>query len=217
MTNGRHSSQRVVHGDARELARAFEPSAPTVVICDPVWPNRSEKLFPGVDAAELLHDVLEQLVGKVSHVVIQVACTTDPRFLLAVPAHWSFWRACWLRYSVPNRQGSTLMSGDVAYVFGPQRYPEHARVAPGEYTACGHRGRGRMGHPCPRALDHLRWLVRWFSLPGELVLDPFCGGGTTLVAAKEHDRDALGWEIDAGYCGMAEAALGQGELFGAAE
>ncbi|MDB4989824.1 MAG: hypothetical protein JWN04_5002, partial [Myxococcaceae bacterium] len=88
---------RVVCGDARLLARNFEPTAPTVVITDPVWPNRSKKFFPGVNAFELLHDVLEQLIGKASHVVVQVGCTTDPRFLKAVPDHWPFWRTCSLR------------------------------------------------------------------------------------------------------------------------
>jgi hypothetical protein len=215
-------AHEVVLGDARELARAFVPPAPTVVITDPIWPNRNASLFPGIDADELLRAVLKQLVGKVSHVVVHLSCATDPRFLCAVPKHWPFWRACWLRYSVPNRQGSTLMSGDVAYVFGPPRYPENARIAPGEVTSCpsewtahGHRGRGkvRSTHPCVRDLNHVRWLVRWFSLPGELVLDPFAGSGTTLVAAKEHGRAALGWEIDAGWCDLAHERLAQRELF----
>ncbi|MDB4985601.1 MAG: (cytosine-5-)-methyltransferase, partial [Myxococcaceae bacterium] len=177
------------------------------------WPNRSKKFFPGVNALELLHDVLEQLVGKVSHVVVQVGCTTDPRFLKAVPDHWPFWRTCSLRYSVPSFQGSTLMGGDVAYVFGPERRPHSARVAPGECTANGHRGRGVGEHPCPRALDHLRWLVRWFSLPTETVLDPFCGRGTALIAAKEHARSAIGWDIEPAYCELARRALRQREFY----
>lgn len=208
----------VVCGDARQLARTFVPQQPTVVITDPVWPNRSDKLFPGVDAASLLRDVLEALVGKVSHVVVQVGCTTDPRFLEAVPPAWPFWRTCWLRYAVPTRRGGTLISGDVAYVFGPARYPHDARMAPGEapiaseYTAYGNRGRGRSDHPCQRSVDHLRWLVRWFSLPTETVLDPFCGSGTTLVAAKEHGRRAIGWDVEPAYCALSRQNLAQGEL-----
>ncbi len=200
-------------GDARELARSFEPQRPSVCITDPIWPNRNPQLFPGVDAFALLRDVLTELVGKVSHLVLQVGCNTDPRFLQAVPKHWPFWRTCWLRYVVPSRRGTVLVGSDVAYVFGPERYPEGTRIVPGEGTAQGRRGQGRSEHPCPRALDHLRWLVRWFSLPGETVLDPFCGSGTTLVAAREHGRHALGWEIEPRYVTLARSALSQELLF----
>lgn len=214
------SEQRIVHGDACELAHAFEPTQPTVVITDPIWPNRSDKLFPGVDAAALLRGVLESLVGKASHVVVQVGCTTDPRFLSAVPAHWPFWRTCWMRYTHPTPVGMTLVGSDIAYVFGEPRRPDGQIVAAGEApvaserTAQGKSGRGRrIAHPCPRDLSHVRWLVRWFSLPGELVLDPFAGSGTTLLAAKEHGRDALGWESEPAWCELAEARLGQRQLF----
>lgn len=211
--------QDIVCGDACALARAFEPHRPTVVITDPIWPNRNKKLFPGVDAHELLHEVLEQLVGKVSHVVLQVGCMTDPRFMSAVPSHWPYWRTCWMRYSHPTPLGMTLMGSDVAYVFGEPRRPTLARVAageapvPSEWTAAGKRGRGRSKHPCPRDVSHARWLVRWFSLPGELVLDPFAGKGTTLVAAKEHGRDALGWENVPEFCELARTELAQCEMF----
>lgn len=202
----------VRQGDARQLARAFQPSAPTVVITDPVWPNRGPTLFPGIDEFTLLRDTLLALVGKVSHVVVHVGVRTDPRFLLAVPGAWTFWRTCWLRYHVPSYQGCALIGSECAYVFGPERHPTRARVAPGECTAAGRLGKGPTKHPCPRSVEHLRWLVRWFTQPGETVLDPFCGSGTTLVAAHEHGRSAVGWDIDAEYCALAEGRLAQQQL-----
>jgi hypothetical protein len=213
----RRPSTTVVHGDARELARAFEPARPTVLITDPVWPNRAASIFPGIDAPTLLRQVLEELVGKVSHVVLHVGCATDPRFAAAVPAHWPYWRTCWLRYEVPTRRGTVLIGSDVAWVFGPERYPEGTRIVPGECNALGRRGRGRTKHPCPRSLDHARWLVRWFSLPGECVLDTFCGSGTTLEAAREHGRDALGWDIEPEFCELSEGRLSQGVMFAGRE
>lgn len=210
-------------GDALELAARFDPKGRRVVaITDPIWPNRNEKLWPGVDAYKLLNGTLEQLVGKVTHVVIQVGCTTDPRFLTAVPTHWPFWRTCWLRYHQPTRQGQTLMSGDVAYVFGPTRYPQGGRVVPGEapvelapseVSDKGHRGMGLGVHPCPRAIGHVRWLVRWFTLPGETVLDMFGGSGTTAIAGRDHGRDVEVWDNDPRFVALTRRRLRQQELF----
>lgn len=209
----------LLHGDARKLAKAFEPTGPTVVITDPIWPNRSAKLWPGINAQKLLEQTLKPLIGKVSHVVVQVGCTTDPRFLDAVPSHWPFWRTCWLRYDVPTRMGHTLMGGDVAYVFGPQRAPDQRHLAPGEapvepseWTASTLNAK-RQEHPCPRALGHVRWLVRWFTRPGETVLDPFVGSGTTMRAAHEHGRDAIGWDNDKKFIRLSHRTLRQVEMF----
>ncbi len=50
----------------------------------------------------------------------------------------------------------------------------------------------RNGYPTQKPLALLEPLVRAHSRPGELVLDPFCGSGTTLVAAVRAGRRALG-------------------------
>ncbi len=57
----------------------------------------------------------------------------------------------------------------------------------------------------PNALP--AWFIKLFSQPGDLVLDPFMGSGTTLVAAKELKRDFLGIEINKEYCQMAQKAV----------
>ena len=54
-------------------------------------------------------------------------------------------------------------------------------------------------HPTQKPLDLLRWLVLTYTNPGEMVLDPFAGSGTTLVACKETGRRGLGIERDRNY------------------
>lgn len=58
---------------------------------------------------------------------------------------------------------------------------------------------GGQVHPTQKPLALMRALVEDFTNPGELVLDPFAGAGTTAVACKELGRRFVGWELDAGY------------------
>jgi len=57
-------------------------------------------------------------------------------------------------------------------------------------------------HPAPFPLELATRLVRMFSFTGDTVLDPFCGSGTTMVAALRTDRNSIGVEIDLEYCRM---------------
>jgi site-specific DNA-methyltransferase (adenine-specific) len=62
-------------------------------------------------------------------------------------------------------------------------------------------------HPAPFPLELAYRLVRMFSFYGDTVLDPFCGTGTTMVAALRANRNSVGIEIDAEYCRMAAQRL----------
>ena len=57
-------------------------------------------------------------------------------------------------------------------------------------------------HPAPFPLELSRRLVRMFSFVGDTVLDPFCGTGTTMIAAMRTGRNSVGIEIDPEYCRM---------------
>ena len=62
-------------------------------------------------------------------------------------------------------------------------------------------------HPAPFPLELATRLVRMFSFVGDTVLDPFCGSGTTMVAAFKNNRNSIGVEIDPEYCQMAARYL----------
>jgi site-specific DNA-methyltransferase (adenine-specific) len=68
-------------------------------------------------------------------------------------------------------------------------------------------GASTKNHPAPFPLELAMRLVRMFSFTGDTVLDPFCGSGTTMVAAIRTGRNSIGVEIDPEYCRMAARYL----------
>ena len=68
-------------------------------------------------------------------------------------------------------------------------------------------GASTKNHPAPFPLELAYRLVRMFSFTGDTVLDPFCGTGTTMLAAMKSDRNSVGIEIDRAYCRMAARRL----------
>ena len=66
------------------------------------------------------------------------------------------------------------------------------------------------GHPAPFPVELARRCIRLSTWPGEVVLDPFAGTGTTLVAARQLGRRAIGIEASEAYCAQAVDRLAQG-------
>lgn len=58
-------------------------------------------------------------------------------------------------------------------------------------------------HPQAIPLDLTEKLVKYLSHQSDLILDPFMGSGTTLVAAKKLNRRAIGIELSEHYCEIA--------------
>ncbi len=62
-------------------------------------------------------------------------------------------------------------------------------------------------HPTQKPVSILTPLVECFSAPGDVVLDPFCGSGSTLVAAQQLGRRFIGIELSKHYFDLAEHRL----------
>ena len=60
-----------------------------------------------------------------------------------------------------------------------------------------------------KPIELYRWLVQHFTNPGDVILDPFMGSGTTLRAAKDLGRKAIGIERVEGYCSIAVKRMHQ--------
>jgi site-specific DNA-methyltransferase (adenine-specific) len=64
-------------------------------------------------------------------------------------------------------------------------------------------------HPCAKTVEEMQFMVRHLTKPGQIVLDCFCGSGTTLVAAQTLDRLWIGCDLSKTYCQIAMSRLAE--------
>ena len=65
----------------------------------------------------------------------------------------------------------------------------------------------RIGHPAPFPIELPRRCVKLFSYVDDVVLDPFSGSGTTLIAAVSNNRKGIGIDVDGKYCELARKRI----------
>lgn len=65
----------------------------------------------------------------------------------------------------------------------------------------------RIGHPAPFPRELPRRCIKLFSYVNDVVFDPFAGSGTTLIEALANQRRAVGVELDATYCALAQKRI----------
>jgi site-specific DNA-methyltransferase (adenine-specific) len=67
----------------------------------------------------------------------------------------------------------------------------------------------KIGHPAPFPTELPKRCIKLFSFKGEVVLDPFLGSGTTLIACLQTNRIGIGVEMNEDYCRLAAKRLRQ--------
>jgi len=69
-------------------------------------------------------------------------------------------------------------------------------------TECGNKA-----HSAAFPIELPTWFIKLFTKPSDIVLDPFVGSGTTIIAAKQLQRQFLGIDISSDYCRIAKKRL----------
>jgi hypothetical protein len=123
----------------------------------------------------------------------------------------------WVRWSQPQLSGDRPCTGAEAVLIwhsqnvGPRggSKPKAKRWnGPGSLTHFERRAmRGKFKHPTEKPIDLLLDLVSWFSDPGEAVIDPCAGAGTTALACRLLGRDCVAIERDEQWAAHATARL----------
>jgi len=219
------------HGDCREALADMEDRSVDCVITDPPYDERTHtmarsecvgapaggRVMSGAKATFRAYTHDEQLalfaeLGRIARRWVVSTLATDTAFRFEVdvpPAGLRLLRVgAWIKTNpMPIYSGDRPAMGwePIAYL--------HRDDAKPTWNGGGHAGNyvgptaQRTGHPSAKPLPMVAEWVRRFTDPGDLILDPFVGTGTTLRAAKDEGRRAIGFEVYEPYAEIAASRL----------
>lgn len=198
------SAVTIYHGDCREILPTLEPV--DLVLTDPPY-------GVGVDYGSFIDtaDNVLSLVSKVIPVCIAkskrtvLTCATRQIHFYPPPT----WILAWINRagSYSNPWGFTCWQPILVY--GKDPYLEARKGSRPDIIDHSETSE-KNGHPCPKPERFWRKLLYRCSInPTDTVLDPFMGSGTTLRAAKDLNRKAIGIEIEEKYCEIAAKRMAQ--------
>lgn len=207
-----HAGVTIYHGDCREVLPLLRAEA---VIADPPY-GVGMKYASFNDTRESLRALAADVyplmracapVVAITPGVANIHLWPEPTWTLAwVPDNsptggspWGF--PCW--------QPVLVYGPDPYLARGLGRRSDVLRTAPSgdELKATTTRE-----HPCPKPYGFVRKLITRCTVGSAWVVDPFCGTGTTLRAAKDMQMRAIGIEIEERYCEIAAKRLAQDVL-----
>lgn len=199
----------IYHGDCRQIVPQLEHVA--AVITDPPWKLLSDKqIVIGNDrAVELWSEIAPELAARADRVIVWLPCTADPREWLS-PLPMPFLRSLMIRRAIPGYYGRVLLDVEQVFALGTWPRPRKGRIViPGGMEITYVSTDRVNGHPAPRSAIVARWLTKFWSDEGDVILDPFGGSGTTARAAKDLGRKAILIEIEERYCEIAAKRMSQ--------
>ena len=157
--------------------------------------------FPGGDHRRRMKDGWERLI----HLSLSMEYSIKKDSVAIPPKESTLART---ELAIKNRESPSTSPGgmniDHSRFDGRLVYPSNVLYGP----SAGSRGDPlELKHPArfPRWIPE--WFIRLFTDEGDVVLDPFVGSGTTLLAAIDLDRRSIGIEISSDYCDGIETRL----------
>lgn len=199
-----------------EWLRVLVPGASAIVFGGRRFSHRCVCAFE--DSGFTYKDMLAWLRRKAPHRAQRMSAVFQRRQDVRAEREWEGWRLGNLRptfepilwFTKPYRIGGTI--ADNALEHGVGGYNEAAfvrfverpdNVLDGDFGSGEQQGR----HPTQKPVRLMQALIELTTHPGQVVLDPFCGSGSTLVAARDCGRRYIGIERDPEYCVEARRAL----------
>jgi DNA modification methylase len=209
-----HGGITIYHGDCRDVLQHVTYD---VVITDPPYGVEFKGKATKHTKASGGYDSFNDTTTNVESVVIPIIASLVSTGQRAVVTPGS---RCMFRYPEPKSVGVIFFPSGAGmnswgftcsqpiYYYGKDPYLATRQGSRPDSFSSTERSE-QNGHPCPKPIGTMRWLVRRGSLAGEMILDPFMGSGTTLLAAQLEGRKAIGIEIEERYCEIAAKRLQQ--------
>ena len=219
----------IYHGDCREILPELGTSIADVLVTDPPYgvglttktsDYRQSAAFDNGEslrASVLYQDepaVVESMIRDYFPVLLSVVdrglIFCGPKMLFAYPTPVAV--GC---VFTPNGAGRSPWGFQCMHpilFYGKDPYLSDGRGSRPNSFRTEQPNREKWDHPCPKPYAWMTWAVERSSRPNETILEPFMGTGTTLVAAKQLGRKAIGIEIEERYCEIAVKRLAQGVL-----
>lgn len=217
------------HGDCREVLAGMPDQSIDAVLTDPPYTERTHGMaktnggkghgvkaldFDPITDADLTSILAE--CGRVSRRWVVATLAYQHAFLYDAdpPAGLRTLRlGVWVKTN-PMPQISADRPGQgwesIAYMHRADVRPTwHGGGRHGNYVLPVRQGQG---HPTVKPLAMVADWVQNFTEPGDLILDPFAGSGTTLRAAANYGRRVIGVELDERYCELIATRLCQSAL-----
>ena len=210
-----HAGITIYHGDCREVLPELNGD---IVLTDPPY-NAGKAYGPGTNDrrewtewAEWFDGCLEAMLEVVPDVLSFLSITAWSKHLRH-GKYEPFWAAVWHKPLALSVCASPFMPHwePIAFWGASRKTRGEEKVGWGSdvFHVNVETGKSRHGHPTPKPLDLMRQIVVRTTKNDAIVIDPFMGSGTTLVAAKHLGRRAIGIEIEERYCEIATKRLAQ--------
>lgn len=197
----------------RRLAKVLKPGASCFIFAGRRMAHRC--ICAMEDAGFIFKDMLAWEKDAAAYRAQRVSCIFDRRSDFENSRKWEGWKVGNLRplfepilwFMKPYPQGSTLTDNILKNgigAFNEQKLKELTDLNEG-LEVCSNilkvqtQKSDRGLHPTQKAVKLMEILISLVTIEGQTVLDPFCGCGTTLVAAKNLNREYIGFEINEEY------------------
>jgi site-specific DNA-methyltransferase (adenine-specific) len=210
----------IYHGDCRDVLPTMKADA---VVTDP--PFKLSEVYSGnpdadnLDAVASIQDVARLLLAA-SVPGATAAVFYDNRIMpFALDAFrrsgWQYLRflSFYRRWGNAHKMNGWMSTTDPVLIFAaPGAKPTfHGRWAHDTYVRASPSAEDT-GHPAQKATGFVAQIVEQLCPADGLVVDPYMGSGTTVVAAQMMGRRAIGIEIEERYCELAAKRLQQAVL-----
>ncbi|MBC6413151.1 MAG: site-specific DNA-methyltransferase [Hyphomonadaceae bacterium] len=205
---------------AGEWYRVLKPGANVFVFAGRRFAHRCVCAME--DAGFSLKDNLAWIRPRAPHRAQRLSVVYDRRGDTASSEEWEGWRIGNLRptyepilwFTKPYRIGTTI--ADNVLKHGVGAYNERAFLRyveePENIIRMGMENRESGLHPAQKSVRLMQTLIELTTREGQLVLDPFAGSGSTLVAAKNLGRRYMGFEAVSEYAETCRSRLADGLL-----